>query len=194
MQENNHYKNNQSFYVNQYWSNNDGSNLYRPNGFQSLPESIYRAFVAEVDKDGTALDLGCGNGLMLKYLMLTSGYKLIPYGVDFMELSIKQAKEIIHPQYKTNFITGNVINYSFDKGPFSFIFVPLHHICPDDRKEYLNKIKKSCQKNGKIIFYEYTDALNAEGQEWIGAYPELKHWKIQRKDYCGISVGVWQNN
>jgi len=60
MQENNHYKNNQSFYVNQYWSNNDGSNLYRPNGFQSLPESIYRAFVAEVDKDGTALILVAG--------------------------------------------------------------------------------------------------------------------------------------
>ncbi len=189
----NHYKQHYLFYLDAYWKNNDGTNLYLPNGFQNLPETIYRAFVSEIDKNGKVLDLGCGNGLMLKYLMVTSGYKLIPYGVDFMDLSIKQAKEILHPQYKNNFTVGNVINYSFNKGPFDFIFVPLHHIHSNDRKEYLNKIKKNCQRNGKIIFYEYADSLRAEKQSWIGAYPELQDWDIKRKDYPDISIGAWEN-
>ena len=124
--------------------------------------------------------------------MFTSGYKLIPFGVDFMEKSIKQAKEILHPQFKNNFTVSNVINYSFNKGPFDFIFVPLHHIHSSDRKEYLNKIKKNCKKNGKIIFYEYADALNAEKQNWIGGYQELKNWKLKRKDYFDVSIGVWK--
>lgn len=185
------YQNHQNFYLETYWKNNNGTDFYKPNGFNELPENIYKAFAEQIDKDGKVLDLGCGNGLMLKYLMLASGYKLIPYGVDFMKHSIKQAKEILHPQYKNNFTFGNVINYSFNKGPFDFIFVPLHHIHPSDRKEYLDKIKKSFSKNGKIIFYEYSDALNAEKQEWIGAYPELRGWNIERKDYPGVSIGIF---
>lgn len=190
----NHYKANQNFYLKKYWENNDGTNLYRPNGFENLPEDIYRAFAAEIDKDGKVLDLGCGNGLMLKYLILTSGHKLIPFGVDFMKLSIKQAKEILHPQYKANFTIDNVINYSFHKGPFDFIFVPLHHIHSDDRKEYLDKIAKNCTENGKVIFYEYSDSLRGEGQEWIGGCSELKNWKLERKDYPGVSIGAWKKN
>lgn len=188
----NHYKQHYLFYLDAYWKNNDGTNLYRPNGFENLPEDIYKAFVTEIDKDGKVLDLGCGNGLMLKYLMLTSGYKLIPFGVDFMKLSIKQAKEIFHPQYKDNFTINNVINYSFVKSPFDFIFVPLHHIHLDDRKKYLIKIKKNCKKNGKIIFYEYKDVLSAIKQDWVGEYQELKNWKLKRKDYPGVSIGVWK--
>ncbi len=187
-----YYQNQQKFYFTKYWVNNNNQNFYRPNGFTALPEGAYRAFTAEIDRNGKVLDLGCGNGLMLQYLILTCGYKLIPYGVDFMELSIKQAREIIHPQYPKNFVVANVINYSFQDGPFDFIFVPLHHIHPDDRINYLNKIKKSCQKKGKIIFYEYADALQAEKENWIGGYLELKNWSLVRKDYPGLSIGIWK--
>ena len=190
----NHYKNNQNFYFNEYWKDSDGSNLYRPNGFESLPEDVYMAFLVEINKDGKVLDLGCGNGLMLKYLMTMSGYKLIPYGVDFMPPSIKQAKEILHLQHRANFTVGNVIHYSFSsKGPFDFIFVPLHHIDPADRINYLNKIKRAIKKNGKIIFYEYADSLRAERQDWIGGYQELKNWQLERKDYPGVSIAIWKN-
>jgi len=187
----NFYLKNQNYYLKSYWEDNNGSNLYRPNGFDSLPEDIYRAFAAEIDKDGEVLDLGCGNGLMLQYLMFSSGYKLIPYGVDFMELSIKQAKEILHPQYAAHFVAENVVNYSFRKS-FDFIFAALHHIYPDDRKEYLEKLKKNCKKDGKIIFYEYTDVLRAENYAWVGEFPEVKNWKLVRKDYPGVSLGIWK--
>ncbi len=187
----NHYLNNQNWYLKTYWEDNDGHNLYRPNGFKSLPENIYRAFAEQIDKDGKVLDMGCGNGLMLQYLMLTTGYKLIPYGVDFMSRSIKQAKKILHPQYANHFEVGNVVNYSFKKGPFDFIFAAIHHIYSGDRKEYLAKLRKNCKKDGKIIFYEYNDVLKAENYTWVGEFPELKHWKLIRKNYPEIILGIF---
>jgi len=190
----NYYLNNRSWYLKTYWENNDGGDLYLPNGFKTLPENIYRAFAEQIDKDGKVLDLGCGNGLMLKYLMLTSGYKLIPYGVDFLEPSIKQAKEILHPQYAANFTCGNVVDYSFKGGPFDFIFTTIHHIYPGDRKEYLNKLRKNCRKGGKIIFYEYEDVLKAENYTWVGEFSELKTWKLIRKDHPEIILGIFKKS
>jgi len=186
------YLENKNYYLKTYWKNNNGSNLYRPNGFNSLPEDVYQAFAKEINKNGKVLDLGCGNGLMLKYLMITSGYKLVPFGVDFMKLSIKQAKEILHTQYAANFVATNVVDYSFKKGPFDFIFATLHHIFHNDRKKYLEKLKKNCRKGGKIIFYEYVDVLRAENYFWIGQFPELKNWKLIRKDYSGASLAIWK--
>jgi len=186
------YLKNKKYYLKTYWENNNGNNFCRPNGFDKLPENIYQVFAKEIDKNGKILDLGCGNGLMLKYLMRTSGYKLIPFGVDFTKLSIKQAKEILHFQHSANFVTANVVDYSFEKGPFDFIFTALHHIFHNDRKKYLEKLIKNCKKGGKIIFYEYTDVLMAENYLWVGQFPELKNWKLIRKDYSGVSLAIWK--
>lgn len=82
---------------NMYWKDNDGSDIFRPNGFDSYPEEVYDLFLSLVDHDGDVIDLGCGNGLMLSHLLKKSKHKLVPHGVDFMEESIKQAKERILP-------------------------------------------------------------------------------------------------
>ena len=188
----NYYQEKQKFYLETYWKNNDEGNLYRPNGFENLPENIYQAFCEQIDKNGKILDLGCGNGLMLRYLMEATGYKLIPYGIDFIKPPIKQAKEVLHPQYAAHFVVGNVIDYSFKSGPFDFIFATIHHIHPADRGKYLQKIKKHCKKEGKIIFYEYSDVLKQNQYNWVGEFPELKDWRLVRKDFPGVSIAVWK--
>lgn len=189
----NHYQKEQKFYSEAYWKDNDGNNPFRPNGFSMLPEKIYQAFAEQINKDGEVLDLGCGNGLMLKYLMQSLDRKLIPYGADFIERSVRQAKELILPQYANNFSAINVVDYSFTDGPFDFIFTFLSHIYPDDRKEYLKKIKKYCRKGGRVIFYEYADVLKNLKYDWVGDFPELKNWPLIRKDYPGVSIGVWNS-
>lgn len=190
----NYYLKNQKFYLKTYWKNNDGSDLYRPNGFKSYPENVYAAFCQQIDKNGKVLDLGCGNSLMLKHLMEHSGYQLIPYGIDFLELSIKQAKEIVLPQYAANFKAGNMLNYSFEKGPFDFIFLSPGHLYPQDRTLFFEKLKRFCQTEGKIIFYEYPDSAKALGCTWVGDFPELKGWGLNRKDYPDVSIGIWKND
>ena len=51
---------------------------------------------------------------MLRHLVRRSKYSLMPYGVDFIEESIKQAKETILPEYAENFIVGNIVDISED--------------------------------------------------------------------------------
>ena len=191
-----HYIQEKNFYLRNYWRDgNNKTDIYRPNGFPRLPVDTYLAFCEQIDRNGKMLDLGCGNGLMLKYLIQTTQYKLIPFGIDFMKKSIEQAKKIIHPQYAQNFVFGNLINYDlyFKKTKFDFIFTFLSHLYPADRKILLKKIRKSCRKGGKIIFYEYSDVIKALHYSWVGQFPELKNWRLTRKDYPQVSVGIWKN-
>ncbi len=184
------YGKSRDFYLAEYWREKD-DNLFRPNGFTVLPEEFYQAFSAQIDKNGKVLDLGCGNGLMLKYLMATSGYKLIPYGVDFLERSIKQAKEILFPEYADNFETCNVVDYTFEKGPFDFIFTFVSHIYPKQRKEYIEKVMKSCKKGGRVIFYEYDKVIKSYGLTWVGEFTELKNIDVKRKEHPKVSLAVF---
>jgi len=52
-----------------YWKANDGSDIFRPNGFGCYLEEIYKVFLSLIDNDGKV--------------------------IDFIEGSIKQAKEPI---------------------------------------------------------------------------------------------------
>ena len=189
-----YYSKNKEYFSKEYWDNNNGTDLIRPNGFKEYPIFVYTALCQQIHKSGKVLDLGCGNGLMLKHLMQYSGYKLIPYGIEFLKDSIKQAKEILHPQYKDNFLTGNIINYSFDKGPFDFIFLTPHHIHPSDRKNFLKKLKKKCSQGGRIIFYAHSDVLKGHRYNWVGEFPEIKNWKLIRKDSPQVSIGLWEKH
>lgn len=194
MNRDNYYQMKYDWYLKTYWENNDETNIHRPNGFTNYPTSVYNAFCEQIDKNGEVIDFGCGNGLMLKHLMNYSGYQLIPYGLDFLEPSIKQAKEIIHPQYKDNFIVKNMVEYSLKDKSFDFIFCPLSHVSPKDRLKFLNEMKGACREKGRIIFYEFPDNLRALELNWSGDLPELRNWKLIQKNYPGIlSIAVWEN-
>jgi len=189
-----YYSKNKEYFSKEYWRDNNGADLVRANGFREYPIFVYTALCQQIHKDGKILDLGCGNGLMLKHLMQYSGYKLIPYGIEFLKDSIKQAKEILHPQYKDNFIVGNIIDYSFGKGPFDFIFLSPHHIHPTNRKDFLKKLKKNCSHGGKIIFYAHSDVLKGHQYNWVGEFPEIKNWELIRKDSPQVSIAVWKKH
>lgn len=74
--------------------------------FQKWEEQRYFISTA-IDKSGTCLDVGCGNGFLTKCLVEWSGHKLIPYGIDVNPEYIDQAKELF-PTYKKNF---KVVNF-----------------------------------------------------------------------------------
>ena len=54
-------------------------------------------------------DVGCGSGLLLKYLYDNLPYKFIPYGLDYNELAINELKSKVFPEYKENFIIKDFV-------------------------------------------------------------------------------------
>ena len=118
-----------------YWKGNDGSNILRPNGFTEYPREVYDLFLSLIDRDGKVIDLGCGNGLMLRHLVTRSRYRLIPFGVDFIEESIRQAREVVLPEYAANFFVSNIVDFDLGASAFDFIFFDPYTVHPDDLEE-----------------------------------------------------------
>ena len=143
-----------------YWRSRDyKNNIYLPSGFKEYPREIYDLFLGLIHRSGRIIDLGCGNGLLLKHLVENSKYRLEPFGVDFIEESIQQARELILPAYSDNFTVQNIVDYELEPESFDFIFLDPTDIHRDDIDWFLDRVIKACKPGGKIIFYTYRDVI-----------------------------------
>lgn len=72
------------------------------------PRLILQVFgaIALFVKDGNYLELGCGSGILCKFLFLFSGKEIIPYGVDINSEAVKLAKKN-NPEFADNFRKGD---------------------------------------------------------------------------------------
>jgi SAM-dependent methyltransferase len=128
------------------------------NGYIKLPIEGYLTILPLIDRNGKILDLGMGNGMLLKYLTLFSGHALVPYGVEINKESFKQAIDIVLPEYGANFILGNVNEYDFKDGPFDIIIANPTYAYPDLR-EFTYKCYSNLNPNGRIIYIVQGDVL-----------------------------------
>jgi len=67
---------------------------------------ILEIVLASIDDAGTVLDLGCGNGALLKKIV-DARPAVIPFGVDLEETKLQHAR-ILQPAYGANFIAGSM--------------------------------------------------------------------------------------
>ena len=198
-----------------YWENKDYRNIYTPSGFKEYPREIYDLFTSLIHRSGKVLDLGCGNGLLLKHLVENSKYELEPFGVDFIEESIQQAREIVLPTYSDNFTASNIIDYNLEPGSFDFIFLDPTDIHRDDMDWFLERVIRACRPGGRIIFYAYRDVMRVllvlsivsliipplrerlpwriEGiATWVGKLlPTSIRRRLERIDHKYVSIGVY---
>jgi SAM-dependent methyltransferase len=142
-----------------YWFTSH-NNLFIPNGVRnefSLQAKLKILFNL-IKKDGKIIDLGCGNGLLLKLLIIKSKQKLIPYGIDFLDKSIQQAKGKVLPKYKDNFNVSNVIEYDLNEC-FDYIITDPEYVSDEDIEYYYEKCFNALTKNGILIFFLPEDVL-----------------------------------
>jgi len=119
---------------------------------------IAREVILEaVDKDGSFLDIGCANGLLLKDLCAwvkeTKGIELVPYGIDIDKDLIKECKEK-NSKFKNNFFVVNMENF-IPKKKFTFI-----HSNFSVTQKFLAKYLKMLEPDGRLILTLYDDKLN----------------------------------
>jgi len=177
-----------------YWEENKEGNIYLPSGFREYPQEIYDLFLRLIPRSGKVLDLGCGNGLLLCHLVRHSPHKLIPYGVDFIEESIEQAKTLILPEYADNLAVGNIAEYPFADAPYDFILFDPYDLHSDDLEPVLKRALDALGHDGRIIFYTYEDVLKAHGYSWVGEFlpVRIRPKLVERIDSPEVSIGVYR--
>lgn len=77
------------------------TNCHYRGSFQNW-ENERKFIVQAIDRDGTILDIGCANGFFLRCLQEWSPHKLVPYGIDTENFSIREAQELFS-SYQNNF-------------------------------------------------------------------------------------------
>lgn len=96
------------------------------------------------------LDVGCGVGLLHKYL--PSGIDL--HGIDSSSLSIEHAsKENLSVTYR--FFDGEKIPYSNDSFDLVIMVCVLHHILLEKQKSFLTEVLRVLKKGGALILIEH---------------------------------------
>jgi len=103
-------------------------------------------------RDKNVLDLGCGTGTMLKFVV--DNFNSQAFGVDIIRLNIRQAKKHVP---SGDFYRGDILEY-LDKVDNKFDFVILYGV-----------IGCFNLKQQKLIIDKILNLLNPGGMLWIGA-------------------------
>ena len=105
-------------------------------------------------KDGDrVLDLGCGNALMLPFILEKGAFYI---GLDISEKMVEISKEKYRKeieQEQVKFFVGQATELPFQDGEFDFLisFAVLHHLPSTElREKYFQEIKRVCKKNAKV--------------------------------------------
>jgi SAM-dependent methyltransferase len=99
-----------------------GANAREQSGFHGSAErweAARRPIVEAIESDGTFLDVGCANGLLLESVVAWSPFEVEPYGIDFAPGLVELARTRL-PQWADRIWHADVASW---EPPFRFDFV-----------------------------------------------------------------------
>lgn len=107
------------------------------------------------DRDGAVLDLGCGDGRLLAYLLRESGRALAPFGVDFLAESIELARVEVLPEHAASFAVENVDEFDPGALRFAYVITAPCYVVPTRQPAYLQRCLGWLQPGGRLVLHEY---------------------------------------
>lgn len=100
-----------------------------------------------IPKRGEIIDLGCGEGVIAKYLARTKTRNVI--GVDNNNKRLQKST-----QKNLKFILADIRNYDTSGAKAIVISDVLHHLNYKDQRKLLNKIARGLKKDGVFLIKE----------------------------------------
>lgn len=132
-------------------------------------KSMRHIIVNAINKDGTFLDVGCGNGFLLRCLQEWSDYKLEPYGVDRNPEYIKQAKELFSSK-SNNFLLLNFWDWDLTEIPkygvpnkYDFVYWAVRNSMKFDKvieRKFIETLLQLVSDDGRLILGLYESDNN----------------------------------
>jgi hypothetical protein len=126
-------------------------------GDEARWERARRPIVSAVDRDGTFLDVGCANGLLMESLAAWAGedgFRIEPYGLDLIGSLAELARRRL-PQWADRVFVGNVVYW---RPPFRFDLVRTElEYAPAHRRRALSErlLREFVVPGGRVIFCSY---------------------------------------
>lgn len=112
--------------------------------FSMLPLKEIDSFLPQ---RGKIIELGCGEGVITKYLAQNSKRKVIGVDNDKKRLTKSNLSNL-------SYVFADIRNYNLEEPDGIVISDVLHHLNYDDQKKLLVKIRKSLKKNSLFVIKE----------------------------------------
>lgn len=124
-------------------------------------------FTPFISAGSHVLDLGCGNGLLLRFLRLHTSPGITPYGVDWLAESIRTVKEAVLPEFASNFQVANIAAVRFARGSFDSVLLDPSYLHYADVRRLVDSARRWTRPGGCVIAHTYRDTLEAEALDSV---------------------------
>jgi SAM-dependent methyltransferase len=142
-------------------------------------ERYRRVVTAPIDRDGTFLDIGCANGLLMESVVAwaaADGHVIEPFGLDISPRLAELARTRL-PRWKERIFTGNALTwippFKFDFVRTEMVYVPWHL-----RRRYVERLLEDVvAPRGCLIVCAYGSS-RPEGNRAEELVDELRAWAL----------------
>ncbi len=120
-----------------------------------------RSLIAEaIDRDGTFLDIGCANGLLIETMVTwcaAKGIAIEPYGLDIVAELAALARSRV-PRRADRIFVGNALTWT-PPLRFDFVRTGLEYVPPRRRRDLLDRLVRDVvATDGRLIIGVYGNA------------------------------------
>jgi SAM-dependent methyltransferase len=107
-------------------------------------EEARRPVVESIDRDGTFLDVGCANGLLMASIVAWSAHRIEPYGLDLSpELAAVARRRL--PQWSDRIFVGNALTWEPPRR-FDFVRAGLEYVPIRRRRDLVAHLLSFCDR------------------------------------------------
>jgi SAM-dependent methyltransferase len=135
--------------------------------------------VATVDSDGSFLDIGCANGLLMDSVVewaRKGGHSLEPFGVDISERLAELARQRL-PHWRNRIFVGNALLWE-PPARFDFVRTELVYVPTPRRREYAERLlERFVAPGGRLILCSYGSS-RPEGHRAEHLVDEIQSWGL----------------
>jgi hypothetical protein len=126
-------------------------------------EHARRPIASAIDRDGTFLDVGCANGLLMQSVVdwaAEAGHHVEPYGADLSPALAGLARQRL-PHWSDRICTGNVMTWSPPR-TFDFVRSELVYVPPGRQPDLIRRLLlRAVAPGGRLLVCSYGSSSGA---------------------------------